>query len=630
MQGLLFAAGSVYFSVNAVYNKLLSPAGKRVLFMRTSEARIRWKAKRSLAGITLILLVFAGSLGADDNDKKPVKKSAAPAQPAPAAEKSTPPPTRTRDQAPPPRYGGSPGATPGSTRPSNTTGNPSRDTPPATRPGGYGTSPAGRPGPANTAPGVAPGTPRTTEPAGRYGTPGTVPVRPPYTAGGASRTLPVGGREYGSGKPVPGSVRSAEFHGDHAVYRGPSGRTAYERKLPDGRRIYADGRGRGVIERQYVYRGQPVSQRVYYVNGVASPRYYNSYRYGGVSLTIYAPARYYPPAFYGWAYNPWAVPVVYSFGFAATPWYGYYRGYFTPYPVYASPSLWLTDYMVANSLEQSYQAQAQMQSQQPMQQAYSSPLTPDIKQQISEEVTRQIQLESSERQAAQTGLPNPEASSVAQMLQDNTSHVFVVSAPLNLSSAAGQCPVTEGDVLQMGPPQTPNAEFANVIVLASKGQDCPRGSMVPVGVADLQEMQNSMRQTIDQGLATLQQNQGQGGIPPLPAGASAAPTPAAYAQAAPPVDPNGAQQIAQEWTAGNAAAQAPVADAAGGQDNLPQPAPIPQTAEPAQIGLGMSIDEVVASQGKPNAILTPSNTKKIYVYPNFKVTFTNGQVTDMQ
>jgi hypothetical protein len=282
-----------------------------------------------------------------------------------------------------------------------------------------------------------------------------------------------------------------------------------------------------------VYRGQPVVQRVYYVNGVAYPRYYNSYAYGGVSLTVYAPARYYAPAFYGWAYRPWRVPVVFSFGFAAAPWYGYYGGgYFTPYPVYASPTQYLTDYTIANSLDQSYQAQ----SQQPLpQQTYAAPLTPDIKQQISDEVSRQIQLESSERQTAQSGLPDPAASSVAQMLQDNTAHVFLVSAPLNVFTAAGQCPITEGDVLQMSPPQTPNAEFANVIVLASKGQDCQRGSMVQVGLADLQEMQNSMRQTIDQGLATLQQNQGQGGLPPIPPGANASPAPAAYAMVAPPV-----------------------------------------------------------------------------------------------
>jgi hypothetical protein len=118
----------------------------------------------------------------------------------------------------------------------------------------------------------------------------------------------------------------------------------------------------------------------------------------------------------------------------------------------------------------------------------------------------------------------------------------------------------------------------------------------------------------------------------MPAGATAPPAPAAYAQVAPPVDPNGAQQVAQEWSAGSQAEQTPVTNSSpGGQDPVAQPAAVPQQpAEPAQLSLGMSIADVEASQGKPSAILTPSPTKKIYVYPNFKVTFTSGKVTDLQ
>ena len=51
------------------------------------------------------------------------------------------------------------------------------------------------------------------------------------------------------------------------------------------------------------------------------------------TVEAYAPAYYYAPAFYGWAYNPWPAPIAYSWGFAAVPWYGYYGGYFTPWPV---------------------------------------------------------------------------------------------------------------------------------------------------------------------------------------------------------------------------------------------------------------------------------------------------------
>ena len=324
-----------------------------------------------------------------------------------------------------------------------------------------------------------------------------------------------------------------------------------------------------------------------------------------------------------------------SFGFAAAPWYGYYPGYFTPYPVYASPSLWLTDYLVAKSLEQSYQAQQEAAAAQQMAaQQVAAPMTPEVKQQIAEEVRRQIALENAERQTAQTGMPDPASSGVARMFQDNASHVFVVSAPLNLNGAAGQCPVMEGDVLQLNPGQAPSSDgFANVVVLASKGQDCLKGSTVAVGVADLQDMQNAMRQTIDQGMGTLQANQGKGGLPPMPASANAAPVETAYAQAAPPPPPDGAKQISQEWDAGTKAEQAPAADAIGAPAQpgaIPQPTAPAPAAEPVQLSLGLTTDEVEGSQGKPTTILNAGPHKKIYIYKNFKITFTDGKVTDIQ
>jgi hypothetical protein len=68
------------------------------------------------------------------------------------------------------------------------------------------------------------------------------------------------------------------------------------------------------------------------------------------------PAYYYPPAFYGWAYNPWPAPAPYVWGWGAALWYGYYGAYFRPYPVYPSAAYWLTDYMVAASLQEAYAA----------------------------------------------------------------------------------------------------------------------------------------------------------------------------------------------------------------------------------------------------------------------------------
>ena len=64
------------------------------------------------------------------------------------------------------------------------------------------------------------------------------------------------------------------------------------------------------------------------------------------------------PSYYGWAYNPWAAPVAYGWGWGGSPWYGYYGYYFAPAPVYATPSLWITDYLLAANLQAAYDARA--------------------------------------------------------------------------------------------------------------------------------------------------------------------------------------------------------------------------------------------------------------------------------
>src|ERR1035438_5206734 len=95
----------------------------------------------------------------------------------------------------------------------------------------------------------------------------------------------------------------------------------------------------------------------------------------------YFPSYYYGAAFYGWAYNPWVNPIAYGWGWGGNPWYGYYGAYFTPYPVYAAPSLWLTDYLIANSLQAAYQAQVNAAAL-----SNPAPLTPETKQLIADEV----------------------------------------------------------------------------------------------------------------------------------------------------------------------------------------------------------------------------------------------------
>ncbi len=292
------------------------------------------------------------------------------------------------------------------------------------------------------------------------------------------------------------------------------------------------------FERSYSYHGHEFDHRVYYVHGIPYHHFYQPYYYRGIRFHVYTPGFYYAPAFYGWAYTPWAAPVAWEWGWREASWYRYYGAWFRPYPVYNSASLWLTDYLVAQTLEQAYEEREAAARLGGAVNFASGPITPDVKRAIAAEVRRQLALENAEAAANSQGPPDPGSSGLARMLSDNTSHVFVVATGLEVMSGVGACPITEGDVIQLNGPTPPNAVTANLVVLASKGQDCRKGAMVAVGLADLQEMQNHMRATIDHGLRELQSKQGQGGLPAAPLAATKPPMQTEFAAIAPPPDPN--------------------------------------------------------------------------------------------
>jgi hypothetical protein len=96
------------------------------------------------------------------------------------------------------------------------------------------------------------------------------------------------------------------------------------------------------------------------------------------------------------------------------------------------------------------------------------------------------------------------------MLSDNVSHVFVVNNDLSLVNGKGdECAVSQGDVLQLVSPIQSDRSSATATVLASKAiaAECRKGATVSVPVSDLEEMQNHMRETIDQGLNDLKKPQ---------------------------------------------------------------------------------------------------------------------------
>jgi hypothetical protein len=423
--------------------------------------------------------------------------------------------------------------------------------------------------------------------------------------------------------------------------------------MPGHGRIVSERGRRGYVQRGYGYHGHDFGRRAYFYHGHEYNRYYHGWGYRGLYLNVYAPGVFWGPAYYGWAYNPWAAPIAFGWGWGGSPWYGRYGYYFQPYPTYRSAAFWLTDYIISQDLQAAYAAHQEAQEMDGTPGAAGGPpvLSPEVKDMIAEEVKNQIALENQEATQNASGQDiDPGSSGIARLLSDGRPHVFVAGGSLDVTDSSGQeCTVSDGDTLQLRTPPPSDATTANLVVLSSKGQpECQISLTVSVTLTDLQEMQNHMRETIDQGLQDLQSKQGTGGIPAAPPSAQAKPVQAAYAAVAPPPDPGDAAQVQQTDQQGDQSEKDVTAEAAapasggGSASNAPAPSdasaqvasadtpPAPVAgAAPASVEMGQTKDQVKAELGAPTRV-ADLGPKTIYYYNGMKVTFKDGKVSDVQ
>ena len=306
---------------------------------------------------------------------------------------------------------------------------------------------------------------------------------------------------------------------------------------PDQSRVVSMGLHRGYVERPYISRGgRTYVQRTYIVNNVTYVRVYRSFNYRGAAYYSYVPPFYFHPAFYGWAYNPWRVRVYYRWPWwsARPAWYVYWGPYFAPAPFYPSAAFWLTDFLLANSLQAAYEAgreaqanaDAQANAYQPPPETYQPPppeaqgtsqITPEMKEAIAEEVSRQLAAEQQQSASPAAPQPAPSGAEAAPAALDPARRLFVVSSELTLSSTNGQaCELTPGDLITRLDDTPDNNNRVRVSVSTSKGNDCPVGATLLAQVSDLQEMQNQLQGQVDSGLKTLADNSGQSGLPTAP------------------------------------------------------------------------------------------------------------------
>ena len=357
-----------------------------------------------------------------------------------------------------------------------------------------------------------------------------------------------------------GSVRSADRNGHH-VERGLHGGRTSTHDRGHGERVFA-GRHGGYVQHPYMVRGgRSFYSRTYVVGGVMHVGIYQGYFWGGRAYYSFYPGFFYAPAFYGWATQPWGVPVAWgvsAWGWGG-PWWGFYGGWFTPYPVYAAPYFWQTDYLIAANLQTAYAAAHEPPAA--GEAAWTDPastdtaslttttsapvtLSPEVKQAIAEEVRALL--------AAQQALAAQGGASGAQALVsprgqippalDPEHRTFVVDTTVTALANGQECGLTSGDVvtrLTDTPDATDNT--VNASVSASKRGDCAAGVTVAIKVDDLQEMYNHFQEQLTDGLAELAKRQGRNGMPKAPdtkTTASDVPTPTA--------DPDAAKAINDE------------------------------------------------------------------------------------
>ena len=378
-----------------------------------------------------------------------------------------------------------------------------------------------------------------------------------------------------------GSIRSINRNGMQIHNNLRGGRTVISEH--NNVRIVNRGGG-GYVQHAYMNRGgHAYYSRTFYDHGVYRTGIYRGYFWGGHHYYGYYPGVWFHPGFYGWGWHPWGAPVYWGigvggWGWGGSPWWGFYSGWWTPYPAYAGPAFWLTDYLISSQLQAAYAAQSNTAAgdggydqgaanygDNGGQAANSGQVTlsPEVKEAIAEEVKAQLQEQ--EQQAPSQGLGSdsgaaaaPANDNQAPPALDPARRTFVVDNAITVVSDGQECNLTGGDVITRLTDTPDSNQQVTASVSASKKGECGEGKPVLVSVDDLQEMHNHFEEQLNNGMKVLAEKQGTNGMPKAPdAGTVSSNLPA------PQPDQNASKDLAdQQAQADQAEAQAKQ-DAAG-------------------------------------------------------------------
>jgi hypothetical protein len=233
-----------------------------------------------------------------------------------------------------------------------------------------------------------------------------------------------------------------------------------------------------------------------------------------------------------------------------------YGNYFAPAPYYSNAYLWLTDYVLAETMSAGYEDDWQPAGDASDSTAFlpddaaapgddelyaeaDTPISAELRQALADELRVQVAAEA----AMAAGGRDPAQVDLPASLKPG--RLFLASQNLEVRTTGQRvCELSHGDVLRLLATPPEGSAAASLRVVASQRYDCPAGAQVTVSLQNLQEMQNDLRAELDDALAALSGGQGQNGLPPAPPAALAPPRPGM--PAIPPADPGLDAMLAAE------------------------------------------------------------------------------------
>jgi hypothetical protein len=312
----------------------------------------------------------------------------------------------------------------------------------------------------------------------------------------------------------------------------------------------------GLMSRTFVSGGHVMYTRVY--------QQHVWHQFGrAFAYESFVPAVRYPAAYYGWALAAWPHPIAYSWGWRAQPWYPTYGVLFTPYPVYSSPDLWMTDYIIAQNMQMAYQAQtaapaagpspagapaeavqyvdpaaapapagpaqyvdpaaapapdqteaSPTQSSEPVPPPAPTAAPPAITPEVKAQLNAQIKVRLQEQQSAVASPATQTNSSTPPALRPN--HVFFeVVQPLDVPTGTANhyCSLAANDYIKRTGAMSQDDWTIPVVVELSGPSDCPKGLKTRVGLNDLNAMENEQAAQVMQAMQAASKSMGPNGPP---------------------------------------------------------------------------------------------------------------------